>query len=149
MRLLFAALILVAGLAPAAADNGLVVKKSAHGVAETLDRLEAIVEKNGLMVAARIDHAAGAKKAGMEMKPTQVLIFGNPKLGTPLMLSNREVAIDLPMKVLAWEDADGTVRIAYNDPAYLKSRHGIADRDEVFGKMAGGLGKLTDAAVAE
>ena len=129
------------------AQDNLVVKESAHSVSGTLDRLEAILKKNGLTIFARIDHAGGAKKAGIDMKPTQLLIFGNPKMGTPLMQSNRRIGIDLPVKVLAWQEDDGSVRIAYNDPVYLKNRHGIDDRDAVFGKMTGALGKLTDAAI--
>ena len=88
-------------------------------------------------------------KVGTDMKPTQLLIFGNPKMGTPLMLSNRRIGIDLPIKVLAWQDEKGAVWIAYNAPAYLKKRHGIGDRDALFGKMRGALNKLTDAAVAK
>lgn len=131
---------------PAHAQGDLVVKASAHGVAETLDRLEAIFKKKGITVFARVDHAAGARKVGKDMAPTQLLIFGNPKIGTPLMLSNRTIGIDLPLKVLAWKDAAGKVWLAYNDPAYLKGRHGITDRDKVFAKMTGILAKLTDAA---
>lgn len=149
MRIVIALLLLCLTVLPANAKDDLVVKQSAHSVAETLDRLEGILKKRGLTIFARVDHAAGAKKAGMDMKPTQLLIFGNPKMGTPLMLSNRRIGIDLPIKVLAWEDEKSVVWIAYNDPAYLKNRHGIADRDPVFGKMTGALGKLTDAAVAK
>ncbi len=149
MRTIFAFVIICLTLLPAHAADDLVVKPSAHGVGETLDRLETILKKNGLTIFARIDHTAGAKKAGMDMKPTQLLLFGNPKMGTPLMLSNRRIGIDLPIKVLAWQDEGGAVWIAYNDPAFLKSRHAITDRDPVFGKMTSALGKLTDAAIAK
>lgn len=128
-------------------DDGLVVKASPHGVTATLDRLEAIMKKKGLTIFARVDHAAGARKVGMDMAPTQLLIFGNPKMGTPLMQSNRRMGIDLPLKALAWQDDTGQVWLAYNKPAYLAARHGIEDRDKVFAKMTGALDKLTDAAI--
>ena len=149
MRTVTAILLLCLAVLPVQAKDNLVVKQSAHSVAYTLDRLESILKKRGLTIFARVDHAAGAKKAGMDMKPTELLIFGNPKMGTPLMQSNRRIGIDLPIKVLAWEDEKSVVWIAYNDPAYLKSRHAIADKDPVFGKLTGALGKLTDAAIAK
>ncbi len=129
-----------------AADDDLVVKPSAHSVAATLDKLTTILKSKGINVMARIDHAAGAKKAGMSLAPTQLLIFGNPKLGTPLMMSKRTMGLDLPMKVLAWQDDKGKVWIAYTRPDVLKQRNGVTDRDPVFKKMTGALGKLTDAA---
>lgn len=128
------------------ADNGLVVKKSAFDAATTLDRLEAVLKQKGLTVFARIDHAAGAQKVGAELRPTQVLIFGNPKMGTPLMNSNQTMGIDLPMKALAWEDADGQAWIAYNKPDYLAGRHAVSNQAEIIKKMTGALGKLTDKA---
>lgn len=135
-------------LAPAAfADDDLIVKQSAHSVSQTLDRLAAALQKKGTVVFTRIDHAGGAKNAGVDMKPTELLVFGNPKLGAPLMQSNRKIGIDLPMKVLAWEDDDGKVWLAYTNPDELKDRFDIRDRDEVFKKMAGALDNLTSAAV--
>ncbi len=140
-------MIFLASLPAAHAADGLVVKSSAYGVGETLDRLEKILKEKGLTIFARVDHSAGAASIGQELQPTQVLIFGNPKMGTALMHSNQTVGIDLPMKVLAWKDAAGKVSIAYNDPSYLTSRHGINDRDEVIEKMTAALGNLTDQAV--
>lgn len=129
------------------ADDGvLVVKPSAHSVSVTLDRLQGIMKKKGITIFARVDHSGGAKKVDMDLAPTQLLIFGNPKLGTPLMLSNQKIGIDLPLKALAWKDKDGKVWLAYTDPAYLKKKHSISDKDKVFEKMAGALDKLTDAA---
>jgi uncharacterized protein (DUF302 family) len=87
-------------------------------------------------------------KVGKKLRPTQVLIFGNPKLGTPLMQSARSIGIDLPMKVLAWQDKKGDVWVAYNDPAYLAKRHGIKNRDKLFKKMSGVLNKLTSKAAS-
>ena len=130
----------------AIAAEGLVVKPSNYSVGETLDRLQAALEEKGLTIFARIDHQAGAAKADLELPPTQVLIFGNPKLGTPLMTSAPTTAIDLPQKALAYEDADGKVYLAYNDVGYLQARHGIEARDEVIGKIRGALGNFTDAA---
>ncbi len=130
-----------------AGDDPLIVKASAHSVSDTLDRLQGIMKKKGITIFARVDHAGGAKKVGLELKSTQLLIFGNPKLGTPLMMSNQRIGIDLPLKALAWQDKDGKVWLAYTDPGYLKKKHGISDKDGVFKKMAGALNKLTDAAV--
>ncbi len=133
---------------PAAAEAGIVTVQSSYSVQTTLDRLTKIMTSKGLTIFARVDHAAGAKKVGMEMAPTQLLIFGNPKLGTPLMKSNRQIGLDLPLKALAWRDDDGKVWVSYNDPAYLKQRHGITDRDPVFKKMTGALKKLIGKAVS-
>lgn len=132
---------------PAQAADGLITKKSNHSVAQTIDRLEAILKDKGLTVFAKVDHQAGAEKAGLALRPTILLIFGNPKLGTPLMQSGQSVAIDLPQKALAYEDASGTVYLAYNDPGYLAGRHAIGDRGEVFKKISGALNAFTDAAV--
>jgi uncharacterized protein (DUF302 family) len=108
------------------ADNGLITSPSAHGVKETIDRLEADVKSKGMKVFARIDHAAGAKEAGLTLRPTELLIFGNAKGGTPLMQAFQTIGIDLPLKALAWEDAAGKVWLSYNAPAWLAARHGDA-----------------------
>jgi uncharacterized protein (DUF302 family) len=133
------------GGAEAAADS-LITVESKFPVKETLDRLSTELDKRGIKVAARIDHAAGAKAVGMELPPTEVLMFGNPKLGTPLMQSNPAIGIDLPMKVLAWQDKAGKVWIGYNAADGLAARHGIKDRDDVVKAMAGALGGLVKAA---
>jgi uncharacterized protein (DUF302 family) len=104
-------------------ENGLTTIPSAHGVKATIDRLEAEVRANGMTVFARIDHAAGAKDVGMVLRPTELLIFGNAKAGTPLMQSRQTIGIDLPLKALAWEDAAGKVWLSCNDPAWLAARH--------------------------
>jgi uncharacterized protein (DUF302 family) len=149
MKLASVIVVAILLLVPAAGQgaDGVVVKKSNHSVGETIDRLEAILTGKGLTVFARIDHQAGADKAGLDLRPTTLLIFGNPKLGTPLMQSAPTAAIDLPQKALAYEDAAGDVYLLYNDPAYLAARHGIAGRDAVLNKIAGALDKFTDAAV--
>jgi uncharacterized protein (DUF302 family) len=137
-------IILLAGHANA--DDGLITTKSRYNVDETLDRLESVVKKKGLTVFARIDHAAGAKKVGQELRPTRLLIFGNPKVGTLLMQSNQVAGIDLPMKALAWEDADGQVWLTINTAGYLAKRHSIGDREEVVRKMTAALDKFVQAA---
>jgi uncharacterized protein (DUF302 family) len=108
-------------------ENGMIHVSSPHPVEETFSRLEAIVVARGLSVLARIDHSGDAAKAGLKMRPTQLLIFGNPKAGTPLMVAAPTLAIDLPLKVLVWEDAEGKFWASYNSPEYLKQRHNIPD----------------------
>ena len=112
-------------LAASAAD-GLVMLKSPLGTKATLDRFESIAKERGLTVFARIDHAAGAAKVGKSLRPTELLIFGNPQGGTPLMECAQSAGIDLPLKALAWEDAQGQSWLGYNDPAYLAKRHEAA-----------------------
>lgn len=124
---------------PAQAMSDLVVRESKLGVKESMDALANALEAKGIKVVARVDHAAGAKAAGLEMRPTEVLLFGNPKLGTPLMQSNPEIAIDLPMKMVAWQAADGKVYVGYTAPEKLKARYGIKDRDDLFKTMAAAL----------
>ncbi len=130
---------------PARADDGLVRVPSAHDVATTADRLEAVLAEKGMTVFARIDHAAGAAAASLTLPPTTQVIFGNPKIGTPLMHCQRSIAIDLPQKMLILETDDG-VQILYNDPAYLKQRHAVSGCDAVFDKVAGALAAFAAAA---
>ena len=134
-RIFSALLAAVVMVSAAYADDGLVKIKSAHSVPETLDRLEHALTEKGMTVFARIDHSGGAEKVGMQLRPTELLIFGNPKVGTLLMQSNQDAGIDLPLKALAWEDSNGDVWLVYNEPGYLVSRHQIADRDPVREKM--------------
>lgn len=129
-----------------ASDDDVIKKKSTHDVPTTVDRLEQIVTEKGVTVMARVDHAKNAESAGMELRPTQLLIFGNPKLGTTLMQANQQIGLDLPMKVLVWEDAEGQVWIAYVDPEELAERHGIDDDHEVVKKLAKALDAFTGAA---
>jgi len=107
------------------AADGLVAVKSPYGAKETMDRLERVVKERGLNVFARIDHAAGASKVGKSLRPTEVLIFGNPQGGTPFMECAQSVGIDLPLKALVWEDAASQVWVGYNAPAFLAQRHGV------------------------
>ncbi len=131
----------------AQAAEGLITKTSSHSVKETMDKFENIVKDKGFNIAARVNHAAAAIQSGLTLRPTEVLIFGNPKLGTLLMQSNQTIGIDLPLKVLVWEDENGTVTLAYNDPAWLAERHGITDRAKVFAKMAGAMDTFSNAAI--
>ena len=112
---------------PQLPDNGLIHLSSPHTVVETLARLETIVQVKGLTILARIDHSGDAAKVGLKMQPTKLLIFGNAKSGTPLMIASPSVAIDLPLKALIWEDDDGKVWLSYNSPDYLKERHAIPE----------------------
>jgi len=110
----------------AADEQGIIRLRSAYPVAETLDRLEASLKQRAVMVFARIDFSGDAARAGLSLRPEQLLIFGNPKGGTPLMAAQPSVGLDLPLKALAWEDVDGQVWVAYNDPLYIVQRHGVA-----------------------
>ena len=128
------------------ADDGLISIKSKYSVDETLDRLESVVKGKGLTVFARIDHTAGANKVDKELRPTRLLVFGNPKVGTQLMQSNQTAGIDLPMKALAWEDETGQVWLTYSSASYIANRHHITDREETVQKMTGALSKFTSHA---
>jgi len=130
------------------AQDGMIVVQSNHDVMTTMDRLEAIVKDKGMNVMARVNHSANAEKVDMQLRPTQLLIFGNPKVGTPLMLCSQSIAIDLPQKMLVWEAEDGQVLLAFNDPAYLKGRHSTEGCDEVFTKVSGALNNFAKAATA-
>ena len=109
------------------AVNGIVDTPSNHSVEETVKRLQGILQTKGVTLFALIDHSGEAEKIGMKMRPTKLLIFGNPKAGTPLMLAAPSSAIDLPLKILVWEDANQKVWISYNSLAYLKERHGLPE----------------------
>jgi len=146
MRFLIAMAMLLALSMPAKAADELTVKPSKYPIKETLDRLTAALDEKGITPVARIDHAAAAEAAGLELKPTEILLFGNPKLGTPLMQANRHIAIDLPMKVMVWEDDAGKVWIGYTMPETLKARYNIDGQDDVLKTMAGALEAFTSAA---
>ncbi len=105
--------------------NGIIDKPSNHSVDQTVEKLKVILESKGIKVFALIDHSGEAAAVGMKMRPTKLLIFGSPKAGTPLMLAAPSVAIDLPLKILVWEDAQDKVWLSYNSPTYLQERHGL------------------------
>jgi len=140
-------LLLVSNSAFADTANGIIKLKSRYSVSETINRLEEILSKKGMTIFRRVDHTAGAKKVGLDLRPTQLLIFGNPKVGTPLMQCAQTAALDLPQKALAWQDESGQVWLAYNDPAYMAKRHDIEGCDKAVLKVTGALEKFTAAAV--
>jgi uncharacterized protein (DUF302 family) len=120
--------------------EGLTVCASRFGSKETFDRLAAAVVERGMTILARIDHAAAASQAGIELRPTEVLIFGNPRMGTPLMQAAQTVGIDLPLKALVWEDENGRTWLAYNDPKWIAKRHRAdAGSDEILRTMSAAL----------
>jgi uncharacterized protein (DUF302 family) len=112
---------------PSASQNGIVSRPSGHSVDETVAKLKGILQSKGVTLFALVDHSGEAEKVGMKMRPTKLLIFGSPKGGTPLMVASPSIAIDLPLKILIAEDADGKVWVSYNDPAYLKDRHNLPE----------------------
>jgi uncharacterized protein (DUF302 family) len=127
------------------AAQGLTTIKSSHPPHETMKRLEAAVGAKGLTVFARIDHAEGASAAGLSLRPTEVLIFGNAKGGTPLMQAVQMIGIDLPLKALVWQDAAGDTWLSYNDPAWLAARHGVSEA-VMAGKLAAVLDDIAKTA---
>jgi uncharacterized protein (DUF302 family) len=127
-------------------DTGLIHLSSPYTVPTTLERLETIVKTKGLGILALIDHSGDAAKVGLTMRPTKLLIFGNAKSGTPLMIASPSLAIDLPLKALVWQDGEGKVWLSYNTPAYLKERHAIPDN--LIQNIAG-IGEICLQAVHE
>jgi uncharacterized protein (DUF302 family) len=109
------------------ANNGIISQPSPYSVPKTIDRLEAILQAKGITIFARIDQQAEAEKVGLSLRPTQLLLFGNPQAGTPLMVAEPTIALDLPLKILAWEAADNRVWLSYNDADYLKQRFSLPD----------------------
>jgi uncharacterized protein (DUF302 family) len=129
---------------PSLPENGMVHLSSPYSLPETLKRLESILQTYGLTVFGRVDHSGEAEKVGLKMRPAQLIIFGSPKAGTPLMVASPTLAIDLPLKALAWEDADGKVWLSYNSPEYLQQRHNVP---ESLIKNLAGVGALLVKAV--
>jgi uncharacterized protein (DUF302 family) len=148
-KVLTLVLVLAALVSVAYADPGINRKPSAHSVADTMDRFETIVKEKGLTVFARVDHAVNAAGVDMSLPPSQLLIFGNPTLGTQLMQERDAMGLDLPLKVLCWEDAQGKTWLAYTRPDVLAKRHGITDNLDVIAKITHALDKMTTAAAAE
>jgi uncharacterized protein (DUF302 family) len=130
------------------ADADLVSLPSAHGATATIERLKALLDQKKIHVFAHIDHAAGAQKVGLLLRPTQVLIFGNPQAGTPLMQSEQTIGLDLPLRVLVWEDAADKVWLTYRRPAFLAQRYHVKDQDEAVKALDAALAALARAATA-
>jgi uncharacterized protein (DUF302 family) len=128
------------------ADSDLVTLPAAHGPAETVERFKSLLAQKGIELFADIDHAAAARKVGLSLRPTRVLIFGNPKAGTPLMQGRQTIGLDLPLRVLVWEDEAGKVWLTYRLVESLARRHGVTDRAEVVKALDDGLGALSRAA---
>ena len=146
LRFLFTCLLVISTSLPLFAAEGLIDVKSSYNVKQTADRLETILHEKGMTVFNRIKHSESAQAIGIKIKNTELIIFGNPKVGSPLMLCQQTVAIDLPQKALIWEDASGTVRITYNDPGYLQKRHAIQGCDALLAKISKVLSGITQAA---
>ncbi len=129
------------------AEESMIRMESQYSVKETTDKFVAVAKEKGFNVFARINHQGNAEKVAMDLKPTELVIFGNPKAGTPLILCAQEVAIDLPQKVLVYEDLSGKTWLVYNNPYYLKQRHNMVGCDEMLEKVASVLESLASAAV--
>lgn len=132
----------------AADDEALMVTASPYDVPKTVDRLVSAAKNRGASVLAKVDHAASAEKSGLALRPMVLVLIGNPKLGTLLMQSRQTAGLDLPLRVLVWQDASGTTQIGYAPPASIATNHGITDRNEVIEKMTGALAAITREAVA-
>jgi uncharacterized protein (DUF302 family) len=126
--------------------RGIITKKSAYSVPQTLDRLEAALKQKGVAVMLRVAHHNAAAQVGVALRPTELIIFGNPKLGSHMFTSQQSAGLDLPLKALAWQDEAGQVWLSYNAPAYIAERHGIADRQKIVSKMTAVLDALTNIA---
>jgi uncharacterized protein (DUF302 family) len=132
----------------AAGNEPLVTRPSPRDVPTTVDRLEVAVKSRGATVLAKIDHAAAAQASGLSLRPTVLVLLGNPKLGTPLMQSQQTAGLDLPLRVLVWQDAGGATQVGYAAPAVIATRHGITDREVVVDKMTGAMAAITEEATA-
>ena len=144
--ILFLLCINVNAIADHSTGKGLKYAKSNYDVATTVNRLEAVLRQNGFTIIARVNHAAGAQSVGMELPPTELLIFGNPNVGTQLMKCQRTVGIDLPQKALVYENNAGHVLLAYNDPKYLDHRHKLRKCKDVLEAVKNALAKFARAA---
>jgi uncharacterized protein (DUF302 family) len=131
------------------AAEGMVDVKSSFGVQETGDRLENILQEKGMTLFNRVKHSEAANKAGVELRETELIVFGNPQVGSPLMQCQQSVAIDLPQKALIWKNSEGTTFISYNDPRYLEKRHTITNCEEVIAKIEKALAGIAQAAATQ
>jgi len=130
-------------------QSGIITKVSQQSFEATYQTLRATIEGNpNLKIILELDHQSNAANAGLSLSPTRIILFGNPKLGTPLMSSSNTTGLDLPQKILVTENAEGTVSVSYNDPIYLKDRHNIMDKDEILLKVSGALDKITSRATS-
>lgn len=146
IKLLLNVFLLVTFTHVAAASDSMVSVKSNHTVKVTADRFEAILKKKGFTIFSRVNHSKNAESVNLELAPTELIVFGNPKVGTPLMQCSKTVAVDLPQKALFWLDKKGQTWLSYNHPEYLKERHTIVGCDKVLAKISGVLATLSKAA---
>lgn len=129
-------------------EKGIITKKSTQNFEDTYQKLQQVIDQNpNLKIILELDHQANAAKAGLTLNPTRIILFGNPKLGTPLMLAAQSTGLDLPQKILVTENASGVVELRYNDPLYLAQRHDISDQSAILEKISGALDKITNAAI--
>lgn len=150
MKTLISAILVLLMMAVSAyAAEGMVDVKSSFGVKETGDRLENVLKEKGMTIFNRVKHSGAAIKAGVELRETELIIFGEPKVGSPLMKCQQTVAIDLPQKALIWKDSEGNTWISYNNPRYLKKRHNISNCEEVISKIEKALAGITKAAATK
>ena len=145
-KLILTTLLILSIAIPAKAADGIISIQSSSNVKETADRMESILKEKGMTVFNRIKHSEGASKVGIELPDTELIIFGNPKVGSPLMKCQQSVAIDLPQKALIWEDDNAKVWISYNDPSYLEKRHNIVGCKEVISKIEKALAGISKSA---
>jgi uncharacterized protein (DUF302 family) len=129
--------------------QGLITRPSNHSPEDTSQRIVAAIEARGMTVAARIDHAKAAQAAGLSLRPTELIIFGNPRGGTPLMQAVQTIGIDLPLKMLVWQDETQRTFVSYNDPAFLAARHDVRDHDAVVSAMASALAAISREAAGD
>lgn len=145
-KVYLAALLVLFTATQTMAADGVINVQSAFNVEETANRLENILNEKGMTIFKRVSHSEGAANVGIDMKPTELIIFGNPKVGSPLMKCQKSVAIDLPQKALIWEDSDSQAWISYNDPRYLEQRHQISGCEQALSKIEKALSAITKAA---
>ena len=149
MRIFLSIFLVLTFALPALAADGIIRVSSPHSVTATADRLVELLESKGMTVFTRIDHAAAAQKVGIDLRPTTLVIFGNPKVGSPLMKCSQSTGLDLPQKALISQDEQGQVWLSYNDPSYLKDRHQIEGCDETLKKISGALNMFASGATAK
>ncbi|MFO7938730.1 MAG: DUF302 domain-containing protein [Bacteroidales bacterium] len=141
--------VLITTVSSCSTSEGMIDVKSSFGVKETGDRLESALKEKGMTLFNRVQHSKAAKEIGIELRDTELLIFGNPKVGSPLMKCQQRAAIDLPQKALIWEDSDGNTWISYNDPRHLKKRHDLSNCEEVITKIEKALAGIVKAAATK
>lgn len=131
-------------------ETGIVIKSSNVSFEQTYQQLRTVIGNNpNLKIIAELNHQGNAATVNLELAPTRIIMFGNPKLGTPLMQNAQTIGLDLPQKILVFQEASGEVKVAYNDPLYLRDRHGVTENESILQKISGALNKLTEVAIAK